>query len=126
MSVLERSLEMRAKAHEVHVSNLSNANVPNFKAKKIAFESQLQQAISGLESGDSPIIDRQLNAELKLSEVSPEIIDDPMAKPNGDGNTVNLEKETTNVAKNTIAYNATIEMLNRNFMLTKSVLDGVR
>lgn len=113
---------MRARAHEIHTSNIANANVPNFKAKKISFESRLQEAMGGLDHDDVPLIEREQIAATKLAAINPEIIDDPLARPNGDGNSVNMEKEQVEIAKNTVAYEATIEMIARKFASAKFVI----
>ena len=122
MSVLEKALEMRARAHEIHASNIANANVPNFKARTISFENRLQDALEGLENSEAPLIERENTVATKLGSVNPEVIEDPLATANGDGNTVSLEKEQVSLAKNTIAYEATIEMMARKFALAKYVL----
>ena len=84
------------RAHELHTSNIANANVSAYKAKKIDFEARLRDALEGLDA-DVPEIAKQTQGEKSVSEVSADIYEDPLAVPNGAGNTVNMEKGTNRV-----------------------------
>lgn len=126
LSILEKSLEMRARAHEIHTSNIANANVPGFKAKKIDFENRLREAMGELEAPNEPMVQREGIVSGQVAEVRPDIYEDPLAKASGDGNTVNMEREQTELAKNTIGYEASVQLINKKFALSKYVLDGGR
>lgn len=120
-AALERTLDLRMKAHEVHASNVANANVPGFKAKKIDFEGRMREALQGVE-GPGTRIERQQDASAKAATVSADVYEDPMARMSGDGNTVNMETEQAEIAKNTIAYEAALQLLNKRFLMQKTVL----
>ena len=120
-AALERSLDLRMKAHEVHASNVANANVPGYKAKKIDFEGRMREALAGVD-GPGTRLEREAEAAAKASAVQADVYEDPLAKMSGDGNTVNMETEQTEIAKNTIAYEAALQLLNKRFMMQKSVL----
>jgi len=122
MSILEKSLEMRARAHEIHASNIANANVPNFKAKKVDFEGRLREAMEELDAPAEPLIAREEISARKVSEVGPDIYEDPLARASGDGNTVQMEREQTELAKNTIAYQTAVQLVNKKFAMSKYVL----
>jgi flagellar basal-body rod protein FlgB len=121
LSLLERSLDLRMKAHEVHVSNLANANVTNFKARRVDFEERLQAAL-----GEAPLDETRVTTEEVLKraveQVVPQIYEDPLAAPSGNGNTVSAEREQVAIAKNTVAYEASLQLLNKKFALQKYVL----
>lgn len=120
-AALERTLDLRMKAHEVHASNVANANVPGFKAKKIDFEGRMREALAGVE-GPGTRVERQANASAKAENVSADVYEDPLARMSGDGNTVNMETEQAEIAKNTIAYEAALQLLNKRFLMQKTVL----
>jgi flagellar basal-body rod protein FlgB len=122
LSILEKSLEMRARAHEIHASNVANANVPGYKAKKIDFEGRLREAMQELDAPNEPMVKTHRLASGTVGEVVPDIYEDPLAKASGDGNTVQMEHEQAEIAKNTIAYQAGIQLINKKFALAKYVL----
>ncbi len=124
MAALQKSLDLRMRAFETHTSNVANANVANYKSKRVDFESRMKEALEGL-SQDSPLIEREGSAKQKIDKVTPEIIEDPLARPNGDGNTVNMEKEQAEIAKNTIAYQTAAQLISMKFAMAKySIGDG--
>jgi flagellar basal-body rod protein FlgB len=125
-ALLERVLDLRMKAHEVHVSNIANANVPHYKSKKIEFTRALDEAIqkaSDLETQKKE--DESLKAA--VAQVRLHIYEDPNAPMKSNGNTVDMEREQTELAKNTIAYETAIQLLNKKFAMAKYVVtEGAR
>ncbi len=127
MAALEKTLDLRMRAHEVHTSNVANANVPGYKAKKVEFDARMREAMDSLESEDATLGEKERVAKENLESVAPEIYEDPLARASGDGNTVDAEREQAEIAKNTIAYQTAIQLLNKKFLLNKQVLsDGGR
>lgn len=121
MLTLERVLDLRSQKHALHTSNIANANVPDYKARKIDFEGRMQAALQVLEQ-DNPMLKREGQASAQVLEVTPDIYADPLAKPSGDGNTVSSDKEQTEIAKNMIGYQGAVQLLNKKFALQKYVL----
>jgi flagellar basal-body rod protein FlgB len=121
MFALEKALDLRMKAHEIHVSNIANANVPDYKARKIDFDARMQEAMHALDSSDT-MIAREAQAKDGLSRVEADVYEDPLAPMSGDGNTVNMDKEQTEIAKNTIAYEGALQLINKKFSMQKFVL----
>jgi flagellar basal-body rod protein FlgB len=124
MAALEKALELRMRKHEVHTSNIANANVPEFKAKKIDFDARMREAMEALDRGDGTMISRENDVTEKVREVSAEIIEDPLLPMSGDGNTVNMEREQTELAKNQIGYQTAVQLMNKKFAMQKYVLGG--
>lgn len=125
MAALERAIDFRMRSHEIHTSNIANANVPNYKARKLDFDGRMREAMETLEQNQGTTIERESVAKERLAQVEPEIYEDPLARPSGDGNTVDMEREQAEIAKNTIAYETAIQLLNKKFMMNKQVLsDG--
>ncbi|NCN40415.1 flagellar basal body rod protein FlgB [bacterium] len=125
-AVLERVLDMRMKAHEAHVSNIANANVPNFKAKKVEFTKALEEAISQGDVGKTLKSQEEAIRRAALS-VAESVYEDPDAPMKSNGNTVNMEREQTELAKNTIGYETAIQLINKKFAMQRYVLsEGAR
>ncbi len=124
--LLEKVLDIRMDAHQVHASNIANANVPGFKAKKLEFESAVHQA---LESAERQDVERAYEKQLDkaVDQIKADVFEDPLAPMNGNGNTVSMEREQTDLAKNTIAYEAAISLVNKRLALQKYIFsDGGR
>jgi flagellar basal-body rod protein FlgB len=124
--LLEKVLDIRMDAHQVHVSNIANANVPGFKAKKLEFEGAVHQA---LETAERKEVERAYEKHLEkaVEQIKAEVYEDPLAPMNGNGNSVNMEREQTDLAKNTIAYEAAISLINKRLAIQKYIFsDGGR
>ncbi len=119
---LQRNLDMRSLSHSIHASNISNANVPGYHSRKIDFEESLREALSDYEGVDEPLVRRQDLVREAVEKVTGQIYEDPLAKANGDGNTVNVDKEMSEIAKNTIGYQTAIQLINKKIALQKYVL----
>jgi len=123
-AALEKALGLRMKAHEAHVSNIANSNVPGYKALKVDFDARMNEALEGAAGEEGTLIERERNAQTLLDNVEAEIIEDPLARMSGNGNTVNMEREQTELAKNTIAYETALQLLSKKFFMAKHVLGG--
>ena len=121
LSVLEKALDLRMQAHAVHSSNIANANVPGFKAKKIDFEEKLNEAVTSLEK-NTPLISKENEASANVENIKADVYEDPYAKLGPDGNTVIREKEMTELSKNYLEYQSAIQMLNKKLAMAKLVL----
>ncbi len=127
MLTLEKVLDLRSKAHSLHTSNLANSNVPEFKARKIDFEARMKVALDSMDGDNNPLLQREGVTAQRVDAVEADVYQDPLAKPSGDGNTVNVDKEQAEIAKNMIGYQGAIQLLNKKLALQKYVLtEGAR
>ncbi len=122
--LLERVLDLRMDAHQVHTTNIANANVPGYKSKSVDFDQAVSEALRQSEGRPT-----QKQFEERLAEavnyIKADIYQDPLAPMNGNGNTVNMEREQTNLAKNTLAYEGAINLINKRLAMQKYVFtDG--
>jgi flagellar basal-body rod protein FlgB len=111
---LGTTLNMRLIKHNLTSSNIANAETPGYHAKKLDFEEALSRAldIDGLRSmsTSSP---EHFSVGGKTGKVRPDIYENPDGAINNDGNTVDLEKEMSNLAENTIMYKAALQLINK-------------
>lgn len=121
-AILERALDIRMQKHALHVSNIANANVPEFKAKTLDFEDRMRAAMDYADKAGGTEKAREEILEQVSKSIVPDVYQDPLAIMKGDGNTVNVDKEQTELAKNTIAYEGAIQLINKKFALQKYVL----
>lgn len=109
-------LDMRLMRQNVVMSNLANLSTPNYKARRLTFEEDLQSALN-------------LDARGKMSRTSmdqmPSFFSNDNFGPNieqiakhrvihGEDN-VDLDKEMAIMSKNTLMYNALTTVLKKNF-----------
>lgn len=126
MSVLERSLDLYMRKHEVHASNIANANVPGFKAKSMDFRERLKEVLDSTPK-DQPRLAHERQLSDAVQQMAPDIYEDPTLPVNGVGNTVEMEREQTEIAKNTIAFQTAIQLVNKKLALQKYVVgEGAR
>ena len=119
-NALSTSLNMRLIKHNITASNIANAETPGYHAKKIDFEEALARAldIDGLRSM-STSRGEHFAVGGKTASVRPDIYDNPEGAINNDGNTVDLEKEMSNLAENTIMYKAAMQLINKKMAALK-------
>ena len=116
---LATSLRMREIRHNVTTSNIANAETPNYKAQKVDFEEALASAldIDGTGNMDATHKDHFVNGT--TSSVTPEVYDNPEASVNNDGNTVDMEKEISALAENSILYKSALQLINKKMAALK-------
>ena len=114
-AALNTSLNMRLLRHNVISSNVANAETPGYHAKKLDFEEALARAldIDGLRGMSTSSPDHYAVGGNGPAKVGPEIYENPDGAVNNDGNTVDLEKEMSSLAENTIMYKAALSLINK-------------
>jgi flagellar basal-body rod protein FlgB len=126
---LGASVNLRQTRNNVIASNIANAETPGYQAKKMDFEDALARALS-LES--SPQLEGMRPEHYPtgpgaLSRIKADIYENPDASVNNDGNTVDVEKEMTNLTENTVLYKAAINLINKKMAALKyAASDGGR
>jgi flagellar basal-body rod protein FlgB len=122
-------LDIRLLRQNVVMSNLANIKTPDYKARRLEFEEDLQSALN-------------LDAKGKMTRTSekhvPTVFDAQSFGPDlekdiiktriihGEDN-VDMDKEMSRMAKNTLMYNALTTVLHKNFQgLTSIIQEGQR
>jgi len=122
MSTLERALNYSSLKQKVISKNIANVDTPNYKAEDVSFKSILNNE---LESGFKTY--RTDSRHFDFSESSSnrgEIITKKNVQYNSNGNSVDMDKEMSDLATNQIYYNALIERLNGKFSTLQNVIRG--
>jgi flagellar basal-body rod protein FlgB len=123
LTALEKVLDLRTQAHQIHTSNLANANVNDYKAKKIDFDQRLRQALEPLKDSENQTQKTiEIQAKQELNNVVADVYEDPLAPKNGNGNTVNPDQEQAEIAKNMIGYQTAIQLVNKKLALQKYII----
>jgi len=127
--LMEAALLGRAQRQDMIAGNIANIDTPFYKARDIDFESALIEKtkqmyqhhdVKPLEMAktDSSHMDGYQSVDSSKSTIF--LRDGHMAK--NDGNTVDLDIETTELSKNSVMFNALTAALKKNSQIFKSVL----
>ena len=113
---LAATIQMRQIRHNVTSANIANAETPHYHAKKVDFENVLASAIEtqGL-VGDGL-------AGKPIQNVKADVYENPDVAVNNDGNTVDLEKEMSALAENSIMYKTALQLINKKMAALKYAL----
>ena len=113
--LFERALDVRSAVHETIASNMANEETPGYKARHLPF----RETFSAVLEGESPLGSASTNARhISVGSAGSEIFQHTVKQNIGAGldeNTVNLEKEMTLMAENTILYMAVSQFLDGRF-----------
>jgi flagellar basal-body rod protein FlgB len=125
ITLLERSLDFRARRNTLLSSNVANIETPGYKAKDLVFEQALGKALKAQEPG--PMVTthaRHLDGRMAtpLELVQPQTIQSANPVGSVDGNSVDLEREMAKLAENQIAYQSLAQMISHKFMQLRSVI----
>jgi flagellar basal-body rod protein FlgB len=127
LATAARSLNIRARRHELIISNLANADTPGYKA----FDLEMEKAIAA-QAGNVPkaSLANTHPAHIPVGTAGNDHLRPYLVQredPNnmrGDGNTVNMEREMAGLAENQLMYKASAQIVTKKFQSLKSVIQG--
>ena len=128
--LLKDALNYRAARQDMIASNIANADTPNYKPRDIRFEEALiAKKATLLKSNTHQLKMARTDAHhLQPKEESAQtkatlyFRDGHMAR--NDGNSVDIDVETTEMSKNSIMYNAIVRAAKKDSMIFKSVIEA--
>ena len=128
MKYVESALNARAIRQDLISSNIANVDTPYYKPKDINFEDALTQRANEefggqkLKKLELAITDSKMMQANDSNEIEPTIFfrDGHLAR--NDGNSVDLDVETTELSKNNVMYNALIETFKKDASIFRAVL----
>jgi flagellar basal-body rod protein FlgB len=127
INFLEKSLEYRKIRQDLIASNIANADTPYYKPRDIRFEEALKNEI-----------EKRPAHKLKLAKTNPMHLEPKNINNNlkpivffrdghlarNDGNSVDIDAETTEMAKNSLMYNASVTAVKKRVELFKLAIDS--
>ena len=126
--IIEKAMDLRSIKHNLIVSNIANADTPNFKAFDMIVEEELGKEY-GSPKGVSLTVSNQNhikgNNESHYS-ASSEIHESSGNTRRGDGNTVEIDKEMTKLMENNLIYNSLAHVISKKFTGLKTVIQSNR
>ena len=127
IQILEKALDLRSMKHSLMVSNIANKDTPNYKAFDLAVEKEMEK-ITGNENELMPgrTHDRHIPFGISSKDDS-DVVSIRSSKSlvkSKDGNSVDIEKEMTNLAENQLLYDATAQIMRKKLQGLKNVIQG--
>lgn len=129
-SLATEAMNYRAARQDLIASNIANVDTPNYKPRDISFERALVAKKAALLKDDSKQLKMaQTNAghikpEAETASYKPTLFfrDGHMAR--NDGNSVDIDVETTEMSKNSIMFNALVAAKKKDAQIYKSVIEA--
>ena len=129
-SLIKDALDYRAMRQDLISSNIANADTPFYKPRDIHFEDALREKRDALYKDNTQT--------LQMARTDPKDIE-PLHEENADkaklffrdghmarndGNSVDIDVETTEMSKNSVMFNALIQAAKKDTAIFRSVIDA--
>ncbi|MDC3416401.1 flagellar basal body rod protein FlgB [Aquibacillus salsiterrae] len=121
---LERSLDFAALKNKTISNNIANADTPNYKAKQVVFKDVLENQRTSFEAKRTN--PKHISFQQSNSSNSFKIVTNNSTTYNHNGNSVDIDKEMTDLAENQIYYQSLVDRLNGKFSSLETVIRGGR
>ncbi len=128
--LLAKAMDYRALRAELISSNIANIDTPGYKSRDIEFETSLKEEEDKLYGKQSRKLElaktnsRHLNPLGDSEDKRATIFFRDGQDARNDGNTVDLDVETTELAKNRVMYDALTAALKKDSAIFRSVIEA--
>lgn len=123
INTLENALNYSSLKQKVISQNIANVDTPGYKAKDASFKDSLQTAMEGTHSAFRT---DARHYEFKQRANTAGIVTQRNVSYNNTGNSVDIDKEMSDLATNQIYYNAVTDRISGKFSSLQNVLKGGR
>ncbi len=111
----QQALGLRQERQKVLTSNIANADTPGYKARDMDFASALKKAVEQGGNAGGLALSRTSARHIEgqgLTGASRELLYRVPDQPSLDGNTVDMDRERTQFADNSVRYQSALTILN--------------
>ncbi len=98
-------LSYRSERQKVISANIANINTPDYKTKELVFQDELKKANDDLKLKMTNVNHIPFDLD-EPKMVGPQMVEVKNLLENNDGNNVSMDKQVTEMAKNTTLFNA--------------------
>lgn len=117
VNVLQKAADASWYRNDILANNIANVDTPNYKRKDVQFETYLITSLSGGDSLDSNI------ANADLDELQPTTyVDQSNLSYRLDGNNVDINTESAELAKNQLRYYTLLDSMSQEFNRLKEAM----
>lgn len=117
----DKMLEFRSARASVLANNIANADTPNYKARDITFDSMFNTEKNNLRLAND---DPQHIAGVSSFDGHSGLLYRNPSQPSLDGNTVDMQREQAEYAKNSMQFDTSFMFLDRKISGLKKALTG--
>ncbi len=119
VNILSKAADATWKRNELLTNNIANGSTPGYKRKDVEFQTLLMRQLQGNGSLTQKVANVNLNA------LAPTVYTDySNLSYRLDGNNVDVDTESANLAQNQIAHSALLESMTQEFSRIKTVLSS--
>ncbi|MGM0692359.1 MAG: flagellar basal body rod protein FlgB [Pseudomonadota bacterium] len=111
----QQALGLRQERQKVLASNIANADTPGYKARDMDFAGELQKAVEQGGRGGGLALSRTAAQHLEGQAgpgASRDLLYRVPEQPSLDGNTVDMDRERSEFADNSVRYQSALTILN--------------
>jgi flagellar basal-body rod protein FlgB len=134
MDLVQRSLDAAALSHRVIADNLANVDTPGFKRSEVVFSEKLKQAFEARAGEPQQLAAARtdpghlaFSSAPSVGEVEPEVLTDKSSSLRNDGNNVDIDREMSLLAQNTVWYSTLAQITQQQFSsLRSAITEGKR
>ncbi len=120
MAALEKVLDGTVSRNRVIADNIANVETPGYTRKEVSFEDQLNSVMSQMDSSMS-------NDKISdIRSITPSVNNDENAPKRENGNSVNIEHEVVELAKNSMQFETAAQLLTMEFRGVRSAISEGR
>ncbi len=116
-AVLTKVLDGTAVRQRALANNIANAETPGYHRQEVDFASRLDELIT------QPTVGADRN-QRAIEALPITLVEDTAAPVQPNGNTVSLEREMTEVARNSLQYETAVQMLKMKFAELRTAING--
>ncbi|GAB7388212.1 flagellar basal body rod protein FlgB [Bacillaceae bacterium] len=128
LEILQKSLEAAALRQRTIANNIANVSTPHYKRQEVVFESLLKEALEKR----SAFVGRRTHPRHLLIGNAPEtlpsanVVTETNTVMQNNGNNVDIDAEMSQLAKNSLWYNALVTQLNHELGQLRLAITGRR
>jgi flagellar basal-body rod protein FlgB len=125
----ESVLDILVQNNKIIANNIANVDTPNYKAKKLVFQEELQRQLekdSNQHLALKKTHAKHLPTERETSTVPFRILEMKESAMNNNKNSVDIDLEMASLAKNQMAYNLLVDRVSSYYTTRKKILSDLR
>ncbi|WBW95435.1 flagellar basal body rod protein FlgB [Oceanirhabdus sp. W0125-5] len=119
-SLLKQGLDAASLRGRVISNNIANVNTKGYKKFKVQFEESLNSSSTTFKRTS----EKHLSLNGNSTDSGVRVVRDETGEMRTDGNNVDIDNEMTNLAANTLKFNAMVSEMNNLYKMKEMVIKG--
>jgi flagellar basal-body rod protein FlgB len=123
----ESFLDGLAMKNKVIANNIANVDTPHYKVKSVVFGDELRRILDQEALAMKRTHPKHLpNENIKTPAVPFQVIESSNTVMNNNGNNVDIDYEMSNLAKNQLFYNVTVDRVSGHYSKMKKMMQDLK